>query len=233
MIKAILIAVLLLGIGVILLILFLLRLIRRLSFNASEGKAKTIPGSVSYWAIFLATILFIISWLFFWSANQLKSFHSYEPSNVIGYIEVKQKGDLVKSMEINYYPFQEGVLSTPTTFYLSGNSWKIQGQYINLSNYLTLIFNGPDYCKISEFLSDYKGHKPPGADAPILNTQHIKGGAVDLESFSGIFGLAKGVSKVGEFESEFIMLKRFGKYWIVLSDSGIVSLETKAPLYKQ
>ena len=229
MIKPILIAALFLIVGAILLVLFLVRLIRRLSFKASEGKAKDVPCSVSYWAIFLATFLILISWILFWGSSQLKSFHLYNPSNVIGYIEVKKKGDTVKSMEINYYPFQEDSLSTPTTFYMSGNSWKIKGQYINLSYFLTPIFGGSDYCKVSDFLSDYKGFKPPGANAPILTIQQIKGGAVDINSFSNIFGLINGVDNSGEFESEYIKIQRLGKYWLVLSDSGTIRMETKDP----
>ena len=232
MIQVLLIAGLLLILGVLLLILFLIRLVRRLTFHVQEGKPFRPPPSVSYWAIFLAMIVLVISWVFFWSANQLKSFEPYKPSAAAGVLEVSRKGDSVKSMKFDYYHDQVENLKTATSFYLSGNTWRIKVQFVKFSGVLSHVFGWSYYYKVSDFYSDYSGHKPPGIKSPMLSHEEIEGGSVDLDSYVSFFGFLENAVEVNEFESEFVKISRHAKYWLVLTDSNEVRLETTAPSMK-
>jgi len=189
--RIIIIASALLVLGCTLLILFLVRLIKRLSFHPQEGKTVKPPATVSFLAIFGAMILLIFSWIMFWSAGQLQHFKPYTPSNNICMIEVQQTGDPVKAMKFLFYPLCGDSLDTPTEFYLSGNTWYLKGQYIKTSGYLTRLLDWPYAYKVTDFHGDYKGRKPPGIDVPILNHQLIEGGEVDFGEYISAISFLK------------------------------------------
>jgi hypothetical protein len=229
MVQVLLIAGIVLLIGVLLLILFLVRLVRRLTFNDQEGKPHEPPPGVSYWAIFVAVIFLFSAWALFWTASLLKSFKAYQPNSVAGIIEIQRQADPVKSMKFDYYPAPAESLASPATFYLSGNTWYLKGQFIEFSGLFAKIIGWSHFYKISDFFSDYKGHKPPGVSSAMLSHEPISGGYVDLDTYFNFFNFLKSAIRIEDFQSEDHDSERFSKYWLVLSDSSRIMLATSEP----
>ncbi len=229
MARAISIAVLLLGLGLLMLIWFLARLVRRLTFRSDKQQERRAPGGVTYWAILIAIFVLFISWTLFWTAHQLIGFKPFMPSTSIGRLEVRNMGDPIKSMKFDFYPASltgNDSHSTPTTFYLSGNTWRLEGQYVKISGIFTYVFGWQFFYKVTDFHGDYVGHKPPGIDAPMLSHRSIEGGPADLSMVLGILSLFKDSFEFGEFAGETFSIKQRRLYNLILSDSGTLAIES-------
>ena len=225
MTNALIIAVLLLVIGFILLGWFLVRIVRRLTFKPVEGKPRTPPPSVGYPAIVIAVILLVCSYLLFWLSHQLRSFHPFAPPSSVARIEVYNQGDPVKSIKVDFYTMDDDGESEVTSFYLSGNSWKVNGQFVKIPKALAYIFNAQNYFKVTDFYGDYMGFKPPGADVPLLGHQTIAGGPVDLFQYIGLFSFLKNSFQTCEFETAPMRIGRRNTYEVVLTDSCEAKLD--------
>lgn len=225
MMNALFFAVILLVIGLILLGWFLVRIIRRLTFVPIQGKTKKPPAGVSYLSIILAIILLACSWMLFWLGHELKSFHPFTPPGGIARIEVSNEGDPVKSIKVNFYTIDDEGQSKPTSFYLSGNSWKAKGQHVKISRQLAYIFNSEDFFKVTDFYGDYVGFKPPGSHAPLLGHETIAGGQTDIFEYVNLFSFLRRSFKVCEFETDAIVIGEHEIYNLMLADSCSISLD--------
>jgi hypothetical protein len=224
MTRASLIAVLLLIIGVILLGWFLIRIIRRLTFQPIAGKPRRPPGGVSYFAIFVAVVLLTCSWVLFWVGHQLKTFKPFSPPGMIGKLELVNEKDPIKSLYVKYYSALDDSLSKPTSFYLSGNAWGMRGQYVKIPGFLKPVFLGQHFYKVTDFYGDFIGHRPPGIESPLLAHQTIEGGWVDFYEYISIFPFIKDNFQVRPFSHPAQKLQDWERYEIALTDSGEVSL---------
>lgn len=218
------IALILLVIGLVLLGIFLIRLIRRLTYKPVEGKPNQVPPSVSFWAIFLAVILLSFSWIFFWMGRQLSSFKTYNPPGFIGHVSIENERDDIKTLNMNFYSVVGDSLSKPTNFYLTGDHWKLQGQAVKLPIVLKPIFDGQYFYKVTDFRGEYTAHKPPGFDSPLLGHQTIEGGRVDMFEYIGIFPYIRDIFVECDFENDYSRLMRRAQYDIILTDSCTVTL---------
>jgi hypothetical protein len=223
--RIIIIALALFVVGCFLLVIFLIRLIKRLYFKPKEGKSSQPPATVSFLAIIAAVVILILSWVMFWSACQLQHFKPYTPSSNICMIEIRQTDDPVKAISFLVYPLNNNSHDTPTEFYLSGDTWYLKGQYIKSSGFIRRLIGWPYIYKMTDFYGDYTGLKPPGINVPILNHQVIEGGAVDIGEYVSAISFLKNAIEVGEFQSQALTAKEHISYWLALSDSNTVKLE--------
>ncbi len=224
MTRASLLALILLLAGLILLWIFLIRLIRRLTYKPVEGKPNQVPPSVSFWSISLAVVVLSLSWIFFWMGQQLSSFKKFDPPGIIGHVEIVNEHDQIKTLNVNFFSMVDDSLGKPTSFYLTGDHWKLQGQAVRLPYLLKPVFNGQHFFKVTDFRGEYIGHKPPGFDSPLLAHQTIEGGMVDMFEYLGVFPYIRDIFIAQEFENEFRLLKYRAQYDIVLTDSSEISL---------
>jgi hypothetical protein len=225
MIRATIIALIILALGVILLAWFLVRIYRRLVFQPDDKLRRRPPGGVSYFGIAIAILMLLISWLMLSLTNQLKSFRPFTPATGIGRITAKYENDPVKTLNIEFVYIDAAGKTAPTTFYLSGNSWYIKGQYVILPKFLKHIFQWQSYCRITDFYADFAGHKPPGVNVPLLAHQVIGGESEDLIKFVRFAPFIKDQIKICEFTSVPVKTTdRLENFEIILSDSCSVTL---------
>jgi len=228
--QPIVIAAILAAVGAILLLWFLYRLMGRLRSRAEvapEGKKpKKIPRAVSYWAILAAVICLTLSWSLFCTASLFNGFRPFGPPGRVGQVDVRNTGDNVKSMMLEYCPLGDSSSQPTSSFYLSGNSWRVKGQVVKFGGVLATVFGQPHLYKVSGFEGDYIGHKPPGVTAAILTWQEIEGGELEAEEYLATFKFLDKLLQVGRFESDFATADN-ASYWMILSDSGRVRLEPK------
>jgi len=225
MIRATIIALIILALGVTLLAWFLVRIYRRLIFRPDGKPGRKPPGGVSYLGIAVAILMLSMSWILLGLTNQLKSFRSFTPSTAIGQVTAKFENDPVKTLNIEFIYSDTGSKTAPTSFYLSGNSWHIRGQYVILPKFLTYVFQWQSYCRITDFYADFVGHKPLGVDVPLLAHQVIGGDSGDLIKFVSFMPFIKDQFKVCEFVSDPVKTTdRSENYEIILSDSCSVTL---------
>ena len=104
--------------------------------------------------------------------------------------------------------------------------WHLEGQYINASGLISRLFDWTNAYKVTGFYSDYKAHKPQGVDSPMLSIQHIEGGVTEMSVYISKFGFLKNMIEIGEFSSQSIPVGRHNEYWLSLTDSNTVKLET-------
>jgi len=224
MTRAELIALCFLIAGLFLLSFYLVKIVRRLTYRPVEGKPRRLPSGVSYFAIFAAVLMLIFSWVLFWLGHQLNTFKPFNPPGVVGFVEASKENDLIKSIKIAYYSTVDSVVSIPTNFYLSGNAWKLEGQYLELPKYLEPIFQTRHFYKITDFYSGYIGFKPPGADHPLLAHQTIEGGKIDVFDYFRLIPLTKTMIRDCSFTHEYISVAEANKYNIALNDSCSVTI---------
>jgi len=225
MTRAVIIAAILLALGSILLACFFIRLIRRLKFKPDSESGKKIPTGVSYAAIVIAVFMLILSWILFKTTNQLKSFRPFTPSTSIAQTKANYEGDPVKTLKMELVFTGVESKTVPTTFYLSGNSWYLKGQYIKLPRFLTYIYQRQTYYRVTDFYGDFLGHKPPGVDAPLLAHQTIGGDSEELIEFMNFMPFIKSGVEVCEFKSRPVKITdRTAIFDIVLGDSCQVNL---------
>jgi hypothetical protein len=222
--RLIFIASILLIVGAFLLLVFLLRLTRRISYFSRTRRLKKAPGGVSSWSISLAIILIIISWAFFWMGHQLKGFYAYRPDARVCRIDVEQNDDPVKSMKCIIWPPGD-TLQTPPAIYLSGNAWHIRGQYVRITGVLEKLFPGRHGFKVTDLYGGYTGERPPSNEQSPLMHQIVEGGPNDLESYIETIGFLRKSIQIGEFETQAVSITPNTNYWIVLSDSGATGIE--------
>lgn len=214
----------LLVIGLMLLWIFLIRLIRRLTFKPVEGKKVQPPASVSFLAIMFAVILLIFSWSLFWIGHQLRSFKCFNYPGMVGRIDVINEHDPLKTLKVDFYSVARDGIGKPTSFYLTGNAIQIYGQFIELPGFLKLVFDGTYFCKVTDFRGKYIGHKPPGYESVLFEHQEIGGGRIDVFEYITLVPLIKMVFKVCEFESAPLEIKNKGVFDVVLTDGCFVSM---------
>jgi hypothetical protein len=210
-------------VGLVLLWIFLIRLIRGLTHKAKEGKKSRAPAGVSFVAIVLAVVLLGFSWVLFWMGHQLRTFKPVALPGVIGRIDVVHENDPMKTLRVNFYSVSQDSLSKPTNFYLTGNSYRVSGQFVRLPAFLSSVFEGRNFCKVTDFQGQYIGHKPPGFESALFEHQQIGGGRVDVLENISLLPLVRKLFNVCEFESEPQKIKDRGVYDLVLSDDCKVS----------
>jgi heme/copper-type cytochrome/quinol oxidase subunit 2 len=220
MTKALIIALVLLILGVGLLALFFVRLVRRLKFKSDGESKKKIPGGVSYIAIVVAIFMLIVSWALLKTTNHLKSFRPYKPSTGICRTTIAYEGDPVKTLKMELVLTGIESQTVPTTFYLSGNSWYLRGQYVKLPAFLAYIYQWQSYYKVTDFYSDFAGHKPPGVNEALLAHQEIGGGSAGLMDFLNAIPFIKNKIEACEFETKPIkVIDRIAVFEAILGDS--------------
>jgi hypothetical protein len=217
-------ATVLLIVGSVLLLWFLIRQARRISYYGQTRRTTRAPKGVSYWSIILAIILLTFSWLFFWSGHRLKGFYVYQPQTRICRIDVSQNSDPVRSMKFSIWPPGD-TLQAPPVIFLSGNAWHIKGQYIRVKGVLKNLFPGPYGFKLTDLYGGYAVSRPPANEQSTLIHQLIEGGPVDLESYLETMSFLRNSIQVGEFETQMVGITANSSYWIALSDSGVARLE--------
>jgi hypothetical protein len=223
--KLMLIGMALLGLGLLLLLIFLILLARRISYYSKNHKAKRAPWGVSYIAIFFALILLTISWFFFRAANDFKWFRPFRPLAKICLVDISRTSDPVKSMRVMLYTLKGDSLKENPEFYLSGNTWKLEGQYVQISGYLRNLFPAPLAFKFNDMLGNFAGQAEVGIDKQILVRQALDDGPVNLYGYFKVAKYLRSSLVAGEFETEPIMVKERERYWLSLSESGQAILE--------
>jgi hypothetical protein len=155
--RATIIATILLVVGTIFLAWFLVRIFRRLTYKEVEGSSR---GTVTFIAILVSVVLLACSWFLFWMGHQLKTFRAFTPPGTIGQLEVWKESDNVKSLRLEYYSREGEKLSKPTKFYLTGNAWRLGGQYVRIPGPLKYIFESQHFYKVTDFYGEYVGFRP-------------------------------------------------------------------------
>ena len=211
-------------IGLAMLWLFLVRLIRGLTYKPDEDKKAGPPASVSFLTIILAVILLGVSWVLYWTGHQLRSFKPVNFPGAIGRVEAVNEHDPLKTLKVDFYSFSGDSLSKPTNFYLTGNSYRLSGQFIRLPGFLKHVFGSRYYCKITDFWGEYIGHKPPGFESTLFDHQQIGGGQVEVFEYISLFPFVKKLLYLCEFESEPLKVDERGTFELALSDTCQVSI---------
>ena len=219
------IGTILLGLGLFLLLVFLILLVRRISYYSRDHKFGSAPRGASFVAIFFVIILLAASWVFFRAASDFRGFRPFKPLTKVCLIDVAKTADPVKSLRVILYTLEGDSLKENPEFFLSGNSWGLGGQYIRLTGYIQNLFPDSLAYKLNDFYGDYIGQADIEPDQVILVHQALDGGAVDLGDYSRTINFLKSSIRTEKFETQTIEAGEHNRYWLALSDSGAVSLE--------
>lgn len=223
--KILLIGTILLAFGLLLLLLFLIMLVRRISYYSRSHKMKRAPLGVSYIAIFLATFLLALSWAFFSFSNNLKEFRPYAPNQKNSLIDITRTGDPVKTLRIIIYSSTGDSLKENSEFFLSGDAWYLKGQLIQASGYIEKLFPGPCGFALNEMYGEYIDKNAVDPDKTIFSHHIFDEGAVDFTPYVKFIGLIRGSFKAEEFITQPILAREHDRYWLTISDSGKVFLD--------
>lgn len=223
--KILLIGTILLALGLLLLLMFLIMLVRRISYYSRSHKLKRAPLGVSYIAIFLATLLLALSWAFFGFSNNLKGFKPYTPDLKTGLIDVTRTNDPVKTLRIIIYSARGDSLKENPEFFLSGDAWYLKGQLLSVSGYMEKLFPAPRGFKLNDMYGEYANPDAIDADKTIFSHHIFDEGAIELAPYVKFIKLIKGSFQVEEFRTPPLLVREHDRYWMTISDSGKVSLE--------
>jgi len=223
--KILLIGTILLAFGLLLLLLFLIMLVRRISYYSQTHKVKRAPLGVSYIAIFAAVTLLAFSWAFFSFSNNLKEFVPYWPDVNCCLIDITKTNDPVKTLRVIMYSPNGNSLKESPEFYLSGDAWYLKGQLIHVSGYVEKLFHSSHGFKLNDMYGEYANPSAIGADKTIFSHHIFDGGATDLTPYIKFIKFMKGSFQAEEFATPPIMAGSHDRYWMTVSDSGKVSLE--------
>lgn len=223
--KIMLIGTILLAFGLLLLLLFLIMLVRRISYYSRSHKVTRAPLGVSYIAIFLATLLLVLSWAFFGFSNNLKGFKPYLPDQKASLIDITRTGDPVKTLRVIIYSARGDSLKESQEFFLSGDAWYLKGQLIQASGYMEKLFPTPRGFVLNEMFGEYADKNSVDPDKTIFSHHIFDEGAVELSPYVKFIGLVKGSFKAEEFTTPPVLAREHDRYWLTISDSGKVSLD--------
>jgi hypothetical protein len=223
--KILLIGTILLAFGLLLLLLFLIMLVRRISYYSQTHKVKRAPMGVSYLAIFTAVILLAFSLAFFNFSNDLKWFSPYKPDAKACLVDITRTNDPVKTLRVIMYSSKGDSLKENPEFYLSGDAWYIKGQLVRVSGFIGKLFPVSHAYKINEMYGEYATRNSITADKTIFAHRVIDEGAVDLGQYVKFIKLINGSFQASEFSTPPILARDHDRYWLTISDSGQVSVE--------
>jgi hypothetical protein len=223
--KILLIGTILLAFGLLLLLLFLIMLARRISYYSQTHKVKRAPLGVSYIAIFTAVILLAFSWAFFNFSNDLKWFSPYKPDAKTCLIDITRTNDPVKTLRVIIYTSKGDSLKENPEFYLSGDAWYIKGQLIRASGFIGKLFPASHAYKMNEMYGEYVPQNSITSDKTIFAHRVIDDGPVDLGQYVKFVELIHGSFQASEFYTPPILVGDHDRYWMAISDSGLVSIE--------
>lgn len=224
--KILLIGTILLAFGLLLLLLFLIMLVRRISYYSRSHKIKRAPLGVSYLAIFMAVLMLALSWAFFSFSTSLKDFKSYAPDLKAGLIDISRTNDPVKTLRVIIYTTNGDSLKESPEFFLSGDAWYFKGQLIHVSGYTEKLFPSSHGYKLNEMFGNYADKNPEKTDKTIFSHHIFDEGAVDLNPYVKFIKFIKGSFQTEEFTTPPILAGEHDRYWLTISDSGNVSLES-------
>jgi hypothetical protein len=223
--KTLLIGTILLAVGLLLLLLFLIMLVRRITYYSRSHKMKRPPLGVSYIAIFLAALLLVLSWGFFAFSNNLKQFLPYAPGQKAALIDITRTGDPIKTLRIIIYWVRGDSLKENPEFFLSGDTWYLKGRLIEVSGYIGKMFPAQWGIALDEMHGDFTEGESVNPDKTIFSHHVFEEGATDLAPYVKFIGLIGGSFKANEFATPPILSRAHERYWLTISDSGAVSLD--------
>jgi hypothetical protein len=223
--KLLLIGTILLAFGLLLLLLFLIMLVRRISYYSQTHKVKRAPLGVSYLAIFAAVIMLAFSWLFFNFSNDLKWFRPYRPDTRACLIDITRTNDPVKTLRVIIYSMYGDSLRENPEFYLSGDAWSLKGQLISVSGYVSALFPSSHAYKLNDMYGQFADRNSVSDDKTIFAHRVIDDGSAELSQYVKFIKLIKGTFDVSEFTTPPVMTGSHDRFWMTVSDSGRVSIE--------
>jgi hypothetical protein len=215
----------LLGLGLSMLLVFLIMLARRISYYSQSHKLKRAPRGVSYLAIILAAILLVFAWTFFHFSADLKGFKPYNPETRVCLIDIARTSDPIKSLRFIIYSVKADSLKENPEFYVSGDSWYLKGQLLNVSGYIAKAFPATHAFKLNDIYGEFIGETNASADQTIFAHRVIGDGPADLTQYVKVIRFIRGSFQTSDFVTPPVLAGLHDRYWLAISDSGLVSLE--------
>lgn len=224
--RLILIGAVIFAAGILLLALLLNRVIKRIRFRDTGDLRRRPPKSPGVFPVILGLLLVVLGQGFIWLSAQIGTYRPVGGDGIIGRLRVERLSDPVKSLEVTYIPVGGDASGVPNLFYLSGDSWKLEGEIIDFKfagEYLGLPARA---CKTTAFNSRYIERLPPNASGALLNRNDIEGGG------SAAFRLFRDrryfdwFAHVDSFGIDYVTTSRCDSFAVRLAPDGSLNLES-------
>lgn len=224
--RLILIGAAIFAVGVLILALLLNRVVKRIRYRGSSDPRRQPPPSPGAFSVVMALILVILGQCLIWLSSQIGSYRPVGNDGIIGKVRVARIADPVKSLEVTFTPVGGEAMGVPNLFYLSGDSWKFQGEIINFKFATEYLGLPAQAIKTTEFHSRYIERLPPNASGALLNRNEIEGGG------SAAFRLFRDkryfdwFARVDSFGTDFVTTSRCDSFAVKLTPDGSLNLES-------
>ncbi len=224
--RTITIAGVLLALGLLLLLWFLYRQLRRTSYYSRGHSVRRPPRDASIAAILAALVALVVSWALFWAADNLRFFRKFGENRVCFRIDVWQTDDPVKSMKfVVSYPGQD-TTKAPPAFYLSGDRWRIEGQAVRIKGLARLLFDGERCFAITDAVADRSQSWRSRPDDFIFDRTQLPGAESKLAEAIGRYGWLGRFFNVNKFKTLFREAQARQSFIGRIDGDGQLSLET-------
>jgi hypothetical protein len=214
------------AVGILLLALLLNRVVKRIRYRGSSDPRRQPPPSPGVFSIVSALILVVLGQGLIWLSSQIGTYRPIGSDGLIGKLRVERLTDPVKSLEVTFTPVGGESGGVPNLFYLSGDSWKFQGEIINFkfaNEYLGLPIRA---CKTTEFHSRFIERLPPKASGALLNRNKIEGGGSAAYRLFRDKRYFDWFAHVDSFAIDYVTTSRCDSFAVKLAPDGSLNLES-------
>jgi hypothetical protein len=209
--------------GALLLALLLVRVVRRISYRPDTSK-KSPPKGLRLWQILIALILIAFGQGIFWLSSQLEYYRPLVTEGRFAQIGVVRMDDPVKSLQIKYVPLVNDTAGVTNKFYLSGDSWRFNGEIIDFKfarKYLQL----PERAyKVVRFESRYMNRPPLHVSGALLNENLLESGPSQAFRLFRDSRYFKWFATVDSFSTDFVTTDSTDHFALKLEADGTVGM---------
>jgi hypothetical protein len=210
--------------GALLLAIMLVRIIRSITYRPTDAR-KAPPKSPHLFYILPALLLIVVGQGFFWLSSQLEYFRPVSPDGSLGQVGVERLSDPIRSLAVIYVPLINNSTSLPNRFYLSGDSWRLNGELVDFK-FGRKLFNLPERAyKTVRFESRFSGQLPENVSGVLLNENLLEGGPSQAFRLFRDSRYFKWFASVDSFSTDFITTERADRFTIKLEPNGSAVLE--------
>jgi hypothetical protein len=210
--------------GALLLALLLVRVIRRISYRSDTSK-KSPPKGLRLWQIIIALVLIVLGQGIFWLSSQLEYFRPLALDGTFAQIKIVRLSDPIKSLQINYVPLSNDSAGVPNKFYLSGDSWRFNGEIIDFKfarKYLRL----PEHSyKVVKFESRFMNRPPQHVSGAMLNENLLESGPSQAFQLFRDCRYFKWFATVDSFATDYVTTDTTDHFALKLEADGTVGME--------
>ncbi len=210
--------------GILLLAYMLNRVIKRIRYVDNPPPYTKPPRSASLILIIVALLAIVGAQGFFWLSSQLKYYRPLKTAGPIAEITVYNMNDPVRSLRIHYKPATPDTSVIENVFFLSGDSWRFDGEIINFK-FANGIFGLPARCyKTTSFDSRFLKRIPPNTTGALLHHNELEGGgsmAYELFRDSKYF---RWFASIDTFATDYVTTEKADTLFATLEKDGTVGL---------